>query len=95
MIEEETEVKSKQELIEKWELAIEAADFYGKGKEDRLIEYMRDFLDDLNQLDEKGKQHANEKQSEETETVAGVFVDYLIASAKLKLALKMEVKEME
>ena len=44
---------------------------------------------------EKGKQHATEKQSEETETVAGVLVDYLIASAKLKLALSMEVEEME
>ena len=36
-----------------------------------------------------------EKQSEETETVAGGLVDYLIASAKLKLALKMEVEELE
>lgn len=44
---------------------------------------------------EKGKQYATEKQSEETETVAGVFVDYLIASAKLKLVLKMEVEELE
>ena len=48
---EEKEVK-KQKLIEKWESAIEAAEFYGKGKEDRLIEYMRNFVDDLNQLDE-------------------------------------------
>ena len=44
---------------------------------------------------EKGKQHATEKQSEETETVAGVLVDYLLASAKLKLALSMEVEELE
>ena len=36
-----------------------------------------------------------EKQSEETETVARVLVDYLIASAKLKLALSMEVEELE
>ena len=48
---EETEV-NKQKLIEKWESAIEAAEFYGRGKEDRLIEYMRNFVDDLNQLDE-------------------------------------------
>ena len=44
---------------------------------------------------EKGKQHATEKQSEETETVARVLVDYLIASAKLKLVLSMEVEELE
>ena len=44
---------------------------------------------------EKGKQYATEKQSEETETVARVLVDYLIASAKLKLALSMEVEELE
>ena len=44
---------------------------------------------------EKGKEHATEKQSEETETVAGVLVDYLLASAKLKLALSMEVEEVE
>lgn len=49
---EETEVKSKQELIEEWESAIESAEFYGKGKENRLIEYMRSFVDDLYQLDE-------------------------------------------
>ena len=49
---EETEVKTKQELIDKWESAIGAAEFYGRGKEDRLIEYMRNFVDDLNQLDE-------------------------------------------
>ena len=49
---EETEVKSKQELIEKWESAIEAAEFYGKGKEVELISYMKDFVSDLNQLDE-------------------------------------------
>ena len=49
---EETEVKKKQELIEKWESAIEAAEFYGKGKEERLISYMKDFVSDLNQLDE-------------------------------------------
>ena len=48
---EGTEVK-KQKLIEKWESAIGAAEFYGKGKEDRLIEYMRNFVDDLNRLDE-------------------------------------------
>ena len=44
---------------------------------------------------ETGKQHATKKQSEETETVARVLVDYLIASAKLKLALSMEVEEVE
>ena len=44
---------------------------------------------------ETGKQHATEKQSEETETVARVLVDYLIASAKLKLVLSMEVEELE
>ena len=177
-------MKSKQKLIEKWESAIGAAEFYGRGKEDRLIEYMRNFVDDLNQLDEpevllqgityedalkviaenidtdefsiglylealsnnekyefltekwiedntspvddegrlyvwkrdlqnvivpkqeevdraykdgyeKGKEHATEKQSEETKTVARVLVDYLIASAKLKLALSMEVEELE
>src|SRR5699024_6957703 len=44
---------------------------------------------------EKGKQHATEKQSEETETVARVLVDYLIASAKLKLVLSMEAEELE
>lgn len=46
---EEKEVK-KQKLIKKWESAIEAAEFYGRGKEDRLIEYMRNFVDDLNLL---------------------------------------------
>lgn len=45
-------MKSKQELIEKWESAIEAAEFYGKGKEERLISYMKDFVSDLNQLDD-------------------------------------------
>ena len=45
-------MKSKQKLIEKWESAIEAAEFYGKGKEERLIEYMREFVSDLSQLDE-------------------------------------------
>lgn len=49
---EETEVKSKQKLIEKWEMAIESAEFYGKGKEEELISYMRDFVGDLNQLEE-------------------------------------------
>ena len=34
------------------EVAIEAAEFYGKGKEERLISYMKDFVSDLNQLDE-------------------------------------------
>ena len=48
---EETEV-DKQKLIEKWESAIEAAEFYGKGKEERLIGYMKDFVSDLKQLDE-------------------------------------------
>lgn len=52
---EETEV-SKQKLIDKWEEAIEVAikvaDFYGKGKEERLISYMKEFVHDLNQLDE-------------------------------------------
>ena len=45
-------MKSKQELIEEWESAIEAAEFYRKGKEERLISYMKDFVSDLNQLDE-------------------------------------------
>ena len=45
-------MKSKKELIEKWELAIESAEFYGKGKEEELIGYMKDFVSDLNQLDE-------------------------------------------
>ena len=49
---EEAEVKTKQELIEEWESAIESAEFYGKGKEERLISYMKDFVSDLNQLDE-------------------------------------------
>ena len=44
---------------------------------------------------EEGKQHATKKQPEETETVARVLVDYLIASAKLKLVLSMEVEELE
>ena len=76
------------------------------GKENPLIVYVDDLQNLLvpkqEEVDqaykdgyEKGKQHATEKQSEETETVAGVFVDYLIASAKLKLALKMEVEELE
>ena len=42
----------KQELIKEWESAIEAAEFYGKGKEERLISYMKDFVSDLNQLEE-------------------------------------------
>ena len=45
-------MKSKQELIEEWESAVEAAEFYGKGKEERLISYMKDFVSDLNQLEE-------------------------------------------
>ena len=49
---EETEVKSKQELIEKWEMAIESAEFYGRGREDELISYMKDFVSDLKQLEE-------------------------------------------
>lgn len=49
---EETEVRSKQELINKWESAIEVAKFYGKGKEERLISYMKEFVSDLDQLDE-------------------------------------------
>ena len=49
---EGTEMKSKQELIEKWESAIESAEFYGKGKEEELIGYMKDFVSDLKQLDE-------------------------------------------
>src|SRR5699024_700250 len=44
---------------------------------------------------ETGKQHVGVKEAEETETVGRVFVDYLIASAKLKLALSMEVEELE
>ena len=48
---EETEV-NKQKLIEKWEMAIESAEFYGKGKEDRLIGYMKDFVSNLKQLDD-------------------------------------------
>lgn len=48
-------MKSKQELVEKWESAIEAAEFYGKGKEGKLISYMEDFVSDLNQLDEPEK----------------------------------------
>ncbi len=46
------EMKSKKDLIEKWESVIETAEFYGKGKEERLISYMKDFVSDLNQLDE-------------------------------------------
>lgn len=49
---EETEMKSKQELIEKWEMAIESAEFYGRGREDELISYMKDFVSDLKQLEE-------------------------------------------
>lgn len=41
---------------------------------------------------EKGKEHTTEK---ERETVGSVFMDFLIASAKLKLALSMEVEELE
>ena len=48
----EKEMKSKQDLIEKWESAIESAEFYGKGKEEELIGYMKDFVSDLKQLDE-------------------------------------------
>ena len=58
---EETEVKSKKELIEKWESAIESAEFYGKGKEERLISYMKDFVSDLNQLDEPEVKQLYEK----------------------------------
>ena len=50
---EEAEMKSKEELIEKWEAAIEAAEFYGSGREDELIiGYMKDFVRDLSQLEE-------------------------------------------
>lgn len=48
---EETEL-NKQKLIEKWEAAIESAEFYGRGREDRLIEYMRVFVSDLRQVDD-------------------------------------------
>lgn len=59
-------MKSKQDLIKKWEGAIESADFYGKGKEDKLIEYMQNFIDDLDQLDEPEitKKQAYEKIAE-------------------------------
>lgn len=50
--ESEEEEVNKQKLIEKWELAIESAEFYGKGKEEELIGYMKDFVSDLNQLEE-------------------------------------------
>ena len=60
-------MKSKQELIEEWESAIEAAEFYGKGKEERLISYMKDFVSDLKQLDEPeilSQEFINEKAVE-------------------------------
>lgn len=41
---------------------------------------------------EKGKEHATEK---EKETVASVLKDFLVASAKLRMALGMEVEELE
>ena len=38
------------ELIHKWELVAESADFYGNGKNDELIKYFRYFIEDLKQL---------------------------------------------
>ena len=46
------ETYSISELIEKWWLAIESAEFYGKGKEKELISYMKEFVSDLKQLNE-------------------------------------------
>ena len=77
---EGAEVKSKQELIEKWESAIEAAKFYGKGKEERLISYMKDFVSDLSQLDEQEVLspdwlEENEQSIDYRSTVTGQFVE--------------------
>ena len=76
-------MKSKQELIEEWESAIEAAEFYGKGKEERLISYMKDFVSDLNQLDEPevlSQEFINEKAVE-------VYAD--TADAEVHVAFRM------
>ena len=75
-------MKSKQELIEEWESAIEAAEFYGKGKEERLISYMKDFVSDLNQLDEP------EVLSREwiSENVEYAYFDMLDGSGRLSSA---------
>ena len=54
-------MKSKQELIEKWESAIESAEFCGKGKEEELISYMKDFVSDLNQLGETESEQSDKK----------------------------------
>ena len=58
---EETELKSKRKLIEKWESAIGSAEFYGKGKEEELISYMKDFVSDLNQLGETESEQSDKK----------------------------------
>ena len=44
---------------------------------------------------EKGKEHAVEKQKEEPETVASVFADLILASARFKEVLGLEVEELE
>lgn len=82
---------NKQKLIEKWESAIEAAEFYGRGKEDRLIEYMRNFVDDLNQLDEP--EVLSEEEEQTPETVADVIADFYKSLERLKEVLGMELKD--
>ena len=89
---EETEVKSKQELIEKWELAIESAEFYGKGKEVRLIGYMEDFVSDLKQLEEPEELADKEK---EPETVGDVLSTFWKSLERFKKVMSMEVEELE
>ena len=44
---------------------------------------------------EKGKEHAGKKQKEEPETVASVFADLILASARFKEVLGLEVEELE
>lgn len=89
---EEAEVKSKQELIEKWESAIESAEFYGKGKEEELIGYMKDFVSDLKQLDEP---EVLEDKDSEPETVADVVTAFWKSYERLKKVMSMEVEDLE
>ena len=85
-------MKSKQELIEKWESAIELAEFYGKGKEEILVGYMKDFMSDLKQLEEPEGLADKEK---EPETVGDVLSTFWKSLERFKKVMSMEVEELE
>ena len=91
-------MKSKQELIEEWESAIEDAEFYGKGKEERLISYMKDFVSDLKQLDEPevlSQEFINEKAVEVYADTADAEVHAVFRMRDLQNLLVPEQDEVD